>query len=275
MISPGFIAADKARRAAARAVLEQAAQAKAAAAQAALAAEPESSARKGWQLSFWDWGTPGVIHVATTAWKRYDLAETTLRTFAQHNAGGWFRLWYSLEAGYDERLPALFDKYGYTCLVRNLGQQGIARTTERLVSCISEGARPGELLLLLQDDWQCLRPVPLDVVAAVFALPDVGVLRLTWTGGEAKFGGFKKKPTEVWVDVDAGGESLIVGRGYWAHVPTITRMELAVHLLRRAPIERTSIERSERMMFLSAWIDRPVFHHTGFDARCRHQGGKE
>ncbi len=238
------------------------------------------------------------IHVAVTAWKRYDYAERTLRSFAAWNGPTKFLLWYALDGGYDERLPALFNKYGFSCLVRHDGPNvGIARITDELVCAIGEHAEPDDLLLLLQDDWESVRPVPMNVVGAAFACEDIGALRLT---GQFRERGNRRLTTsrgEHWearvVSAGPGCESLpatsycvrkiaglpvaetvLVGRTNWAHPPEVTRMGLARFLLSPAGAERESIIRAERLRFLTAWVTEPVFWHIG-GRTTKRMGGRQ
>jgi len=240
------------------------------------------------------------IHVAITAWRRYELTELTLRSFWEHNNVGDFGgasafagLWYGLDGGYDPRLPELFASYGFLPGLVETEHVGLCKSLEDLVRAVAvqlgSSEMQSDLLLLLQDDWECVRRVPLEAISELMLQQDIGTVRL--------YGRFKERgkrrmvddrnhglpgmPRIEWANREVvapgpdgrAGERVLVGRAYWGQPPSITRLPLLLDIVKDARHERHSMRRSAEMGFLSAWLMDPVFYHTGAAQPTKNLGG--
>lgn len=222
------------------------------------------------------------VHVAVTAWRRYELTDLTLRSFCAHNKLAEFAgLWYGLDGGYDPRLTELFAASGFRAAMIEDKHVGISRSLEYTVCAVAAPAEPGNLLLLLQDDWECVRRVPLEAISELMTDEEVGTVRL--------YGRFKERgkrrmvddrnhglpgwPPVEWTDRTVLGESVRVGRAYWGQPPSVTRLPLLLEIVKGVRHERGSMCRSARMGFLTAWLMDPVFYHTGAAQATKDLGG--
>jgi len=240
------------------------------------------------------------IHVAVTAWRRYELTELTLRSFcAQNRLDEFAGVWYGLDGGYDPRLPELFAAHGFRAALIEDEHVGLCKSLEDLVRAVAvqlgSSEMQSDLLLLLQDDWECVRRLPLEAIAELLA--DTGGAAADEIGTVRLYGRYKERGKRRMVDdrnhglpgmpriewanrevVAPGsdgrvGERVLVGRAYWGQPPSITRLPLLLDIVKDARHERHSMRRSAEMGFLSAWLMDPVFYHTGAAQPTKNLGG--
>jgi len=238
-----------------------------------------------------------TIHVAVTAWKRPDCLKRTLESFWQHNRVHDFRLWFGLDGGQDPKVAGeqfdIFAAYGFTPLVIEHENVGCSRLVDHVVWFVAKQGDPSDLVLLLEDDWECVRPIPLGAIREWFN-PDEPGPRLAPHGCIWLYGRFRERdeqgrprlpvgtrhwglpgaPEIPWIPAMVGEEHVMFCRAYWAHPPAVTRLDLAVQLTRGATDEKESFARSGRMDFLTAWLQDPVFWHIGRQSCWRDMGGK-
>jgi hypothetical protein len=243
--------------------------------------------------------TEPTIHVAVTAWKRPDCLRHTLESFWRFNRAGlegrqWrapgYRLWFGLDGGVDVsvtgELLALFGAHGFAPLVTEDANVGVARITADLIAAIARLADPADWVLLLQDDWESVRPVPLGVIRELMDRPEVANIRLygryrerdeagrpTRPVGQGHEG-LPGKPPIHWHRETILSEEVLTGRAYWAHPPSLTRIGVAVHLTNGATDEKESFRRSGEADYVTAWLTEPVFYHIGRESCWRDLGGK-
>ena len=241
--------------------------------------------------------TEPTIHVAVTAWKRYDCLKRTLESFWHHNRIHDFRLWFGLDGGQDVQeagqIIQLFAAYGFDPLVIERENVGCARLIDHLIWAVSQRGEAGDLVLLLEDDWECVRPIPIGAIREWFCPADPAVqpnLRgCIWLYGRFRerddqghpcrpvgthHEGLHGNPPILWIPGLISGEQGLIARAYWAHPPAVTRLARAVELTRGAIDEKESFTRSGRMDFLTAWLQDPVFWHIGRQSCWHDMGGK-
>ncbi len=241
------------------------------------------------------------IHVAATAWRRPDYTRRTLESFWHHNRMSEFRPWFGLDGGQEPEVAAevasIFGAYGYSLAVMEEENVGVARLTDHLIRAVAERAETSsDLVLLLQNDWESVRPVPIGAVRQLLAGPGrvsdplgtrtpsnprVGCMwlygRYRERGNRAPVGtrhwGLPGAPEIAWTDAVCAGEQIKFGRAYWSHPPSVTRLALARELTAGATDEKESFARSGRLDYLTAWLQDPVFYHIGAESDWR-SGGK-
>jgi hypothetical protein len=253
-----------------------------------------------------------TIHVAVTAWIRCECARITLESFWRHNRIHDFKLWFGLDGGQEAhqagQMLELFAAYGFEPVVIERENVGAARLTDHLIWAVSQRVRRTEddLVLLLQDDWECVRPIPIGTIRELFGVlspeflrgvgdvrrgadASAGEIGSVWLYGRfrerdekgqpirpvgTRHEGLHGNPPIIWTPAMISGEQVKFGRAYWAHPPAVTRLDLAVKLTRGARDEKESFARSGRMDFLTAWLQDPVFWHIGRQSCWRDMGGK-
>lgn len=197
---------------------------------------------------------------------RTEYTLRTLETLAAHNDLKQFELIHGDDASVDQAGPDVAHALGFHTRVRNYGKRrGVAAMTAALFACASElGA---DLVLNLQNDWECHRPIPLDDIEAIFTDPKVYCLRLYGamksTTGRCGLhhGGRQPRRIVEWQPHLLQGYE--IGDIHWGHPPAVTRIDHAVKLTRGAPNERVSRERSGHITDLTARVIENVFWHIG------------
>jgi len=223
----------------------------------------------------------GACHVIFLAWKRCDYALRTLEAFTKLNQGCGFGLWYGTDGGCDPRVPPLAEALGFVPLLRSEDQRGIAKMVDGLVGRLATQVDPSGLCLLLEEDWECCRPVPMETCRKLLAPADMGWVRLVGRARQRREDGFADPfpigpwPNERWERRILDGEPLLVGPSRWAHLPHIIKLQALLRLTKGSRNERTSITRSAASGLRCAWLLNNVFWHIGAVRSVRSLGGRE
>lgn len=99
-------------------------------------------------------------HIIIQAWKRPECTRRTMETLLQHNDLEQFTLWSLLDGGYDPRVKAILRGYGCRELVHEDERQGVRGSIVDAAQEIIERGAPDDTVILLQNDWECVRPIP-------------------------------------------------------------------------------------------------------------------
>lgn len=196
---------------------------------------------------------------------RVDYTKRTLETLAEHNDLSGFVLLHGDDASTDDTGGDLARALGFQTVVRNRrARVGVARMTADLFEqAMAHGA---ELVLNLQNDWECWRPIPLTDIGEIFEDQRVYCLRLygamkSRTGRcGLHHGGREPRMVVDWAPYRPGYE---VGDIHWGHPPAVTRIDHAVRLTHRATSESESRKRSGRITDLTVRVIDNVFSHIG------------
>ena len=221
-----------------------------------------------------------AIHIAVTAWRRPRFTERVVASLAEHNDLSEFSCWYGLDGRCKVENEKILDGAGFTRLVRNRKRKGTADLTARLLARVAAHANKDDYVLLLQNDWECCRPIPVAAIHALMEWPNVGCFRLYGEYKERENGelqhrcnprhaGLPGRPTVDWVPHKIGEEALEIGCIHWGHPPAVTKLSLAVALTRGAESEWRTVRRSGDMDFLTARVVENVFWHIGYKRRYK------
>jgi len=232
------------------------------------------------------------VHLLITAWKRYDYTKITLDTLAAQNDLTCYHRWCSLEAGYDERLLDLFTGYGFIPIhiEEGRGPAGCAtmlgHTVSKLVAAVPPANRESTLVIHLQDDFECVRRIPIKAMLSFCNNHSVDVIRLYGRYKErladgtlaAKVldpsGWFREKPVPAWKEVSLLGEDALIAPSYWSHYTTAVRLPLFQKFTVGVVHEKESMSRSYARKTVVAWLLNSVFYHIGAVSSIKHMGGK-
>jgi len=224
---------------------------------------------------------PGICHVVFLGWKRCDYALRTLEAFTNWNQGCGFRLWYGTDGECDPRMPPLAEAFGFVPLLKSEAHRGIAKMVDGLVGRLTAQVDPSGLCLLLEEDWECCRAIPMQTVRRLLAAPSTGWVRLVGRARQRAADGFADPyrigpwPNERWERQTVDGEPLLIGPSRWAHLPHIVKLQALLGFVKGSRNERTSITWSAASGLKCAWLLRNAFWHIGSLRSVRSLGGRE
>lgn len=134
-------------------------------------------------------------------------------------------------------------------------------------------------VLLLENDWECARPVPWDLIQWIMEHPDHDVYHLRlWHHFKDKDKFLSHNPNVPlkarghrgrgwcdpgWTPVQGGPEPVDVGDIHWGAPPSVTRLEEFFQLHHKAKSERHSIMVSGDIQARCAQVKTNVFWHIG------------
>jgi len=215
--------------------------------------------------------------VAFQTCNRAEYTARTLCSFKNHNRLSDWLKFYADDASDDQvGMRRLVEQYGFEPVVLNTKREGIGKTA----SCLMEevARRVGHATVLyLQNDFESMRRIPLNVVEKVFSDPRVGWLR---TAGEWKDPGRERMiedwashcvpPCRNWTPTSYDGEEIEIGRSYFCHnPPPLASLEVLLPLMKDASSELESTARAARLPFLTARFKTNIVRHIGVEQTGR------
>jgi len=205
-----------------------------------------------------------AIHIVILAWQRYAYTFETLDSLWLKNfAFRGLHVWHALEHGHHPMLPGLFKGFGVPCLARAERPAGIAGMFEAALEAMACIASADDLVLVLENDWHSVRPIPITPIRSLLqrGIDAVWLFerRQMRMGRDGRLGG----PPIQWHQIDHMGERWRLGRAWWGHPPTVSRLGFALDLVRGASTGADSRLRSVEMGCRVAWPVEPVFTHIG------------
>ena len=199
-----------------------------------------------------------------------DYTKRTLEALREHNAPlDQFLLFAGDDASTDLGLTDMVKDYGFSYLFSHRVRRGCGASTNELLLELSASLDPDDLVLYLQSDWECVRPIPYDMADILFDEPLIQSLRLfgVYKTAEGRQACSRRhlgsgRPI-MWEPYPALGERVEVGYAHWTHCPSMTRARIVKPLLGGTSIEREAIIRSARLGLLNARVLSNVFSHIG------------
>jgi len=222
-----------------------------------------------------------TIWVVFHAWKRPVLTEQTVGSFLDHNDDPRIKLRYALDGGYDSETKAVLESFEVEPVAIADTHVGIAEVLSRATQTVAAKGSVADVVTVIQNDWECVRPLPLGEIEHLLSVPDIGWMRLfgrykgkgqTEEADERLFG-YDRSKTATW-EGKMKGTDAYVGRYLWGHPPVIARVPLAAYLAGGAEDNREATRRS--LLFdlrCAAYLDNPVFYHIGGGQSAREMGG--
>ena len=215
--------------------------------------------------------------------EREDYTRKTCELFARHN--GWcanapfdVRMYHIDDASTSDENMELARQFGYETLHQHFVRRGNTVTRVRAIEMAAEACEPTHIMLL-ENDWECLRPMPWEAIQFAMEHPehDIYHLRLwhhfkyrtsdeAWDGvSEPPFRGHKgrRNAPEGWVPLEGAPEPMDIGDGHWGAPPSITRTKETRWLHHNATSEQKSRVRSGLIQARCARVKKNVFYHIG------------
>lgn len=204
-----------------------------------------------------------MIHVCLLSCDRFDYTVKTAQSFLEHNPSG-FRLWHADDASTDPRLRPTVQAMGFHQLEYTDARAGVTEMVRRIASRLQRiGA---EWMLLLENDWETVRPFPGEVFREIQARGDVWALRL--------YGRYKARNNRHPVREYHQGrgraspnwrafDGYEVGDIHWGNPPSVARVASVVWVHEGVRTEKQAIERSGFIQDHVARVAENVVYHIG------------
>lgn len=169
-----------------------------------------------------------MIAVALLTCDRFAYTETTLRSFAAHNADtSRFQLFHADDASTDPRVPALATAHGFRTVARSTTRKGWLAMR---IALFEAAAREAEWVLFLENDIEWIRAFPWALFDYVRRQSNIYCLRLygEFKGrGEEPCLAFHKQSSRLqpvkWRPLKFAPEPTQVGVIHWSAQPSVTR----------------------------------------------------
>jgi hypothetical protein len=202
-----------------------------------------------------------LVVAALTA-DRYDLTCRTIEALFVHNP--WLHdhpLYYADDKSTDDRIRPYMAKAGFKPVIlnnseRRIGCSPISDGMLRIIKGI-EKEQDNTLVLYLQNDEVCTRPISHDLINDFFAQPNNVCLMLDrrkWL--------WKRARRRQWASQDIAGEKVVMAR--WSAWPIqISRLEWLCKMCNNATMERTLMKRGRRQKCITGICGHnPIFIHA-------------
>lgn len=199
--------------------------------------------------------------------ERFEYTRRTVESLAAHNDLSRFVLLHGDDASQDGRNAAIASRHGFARIETGQQRLGVMQMERQLAS---EAAALGcDWTIILQNDWQSIRGIPLPLIGFCDGRRDIYCLRL--------YGRFKNEADRPagdrhkgkdgrpanWRPLDGAPESTEIGDIHWGSPPAATRTDILVWLLKDAARDRDARERSGLIDTLTARPTNRVMVHFG------------
>lgn len=203
-----------------------------------------------------------MIHVCLLSCDRIEYTIKTANSFVEHNPEG-FVLWHCDDASTDPRLRPAVQSFGFQPLVYTGSRAGVTEMVRRTAAELQ--AKGAEWMLLLENDWETVRPLPWSILKDAQAR-GAWSLRLY---GRYKARGCQRpvrnyhqgrnKADPGW----QGFDGYEIGDIHWGNPPSVSRVKDVVWLHEGVSSERDAIRKSGQMTAPVARVTENVVYHIG------------
>ena len=220
--------------------------------------------------------TPNQIAVCLITCDRPELTARTLETFTRHNTGVDFMKLQADDASKTAENIKLGKKHGFELAVsKPAGAERMGNHDTRRRIILAARKRGAKYVLILENDWISVRPVPLEAAAEVFQNPAIYAFRLFGVNKELSPDGLPcRRSTPVhrgkdnkcpgWKPLVGFSEPLEVGDIHWGTPPTITRIGEVVWLHEGTRKESEIRTKCGEIDMLTARVVDNVVWHIGY-----------
>jgi hypothetical protein len=207
------------------------------------------------------------LAVALLTCDRIKYTRCTVETLLKQNDTSEWSLFYADDASKDDTRQYV-ESRGFEPLVLNDDRQGCSPTTEALVHAIRERCGDDALLLYLQNDFECCRPLPVAMSEEIASRHDCGFLQLAYRRPRSRY---NRRITFLWPDGEtwafgdtSRGDYVLtpVGFGVGYH-PTIARVRDWCYATEGVKTEKQFVRRNASLGKRIYRYPLPVFRHIG------------
>lgn len=235
-----------------------------------------------------------MIAVVLLSCDRLEYTRRTIATFTEHNgaglAAGAFKLWHCDDASTDPKVRKSAAAAGFAPLIYTDQRVGVTEMIRRASRKLEHAG--AEWMLLLENDWETVRPFPRAVWRDAVEEFDVWSLRLygafkergnqrpAGTRHRGRSGADPKWRAEFVTDsIDVTSladcapaytagkavEAYEVGHIHWGNPPAVSRVDLVAWLHKKARREKEAIVKSGEIKNPVARVVENVVYHIGYE----------
>lgn len=201
------------------------------------------------------------IAVGLLTCDRYDYTMRTIESLLLHNDIGSWKLFYADDCSTDDRIRPAVEGCGFCPVAMNEDRKGCTVASGAMIHAIHEVVGDDWFLLYLQNDFESIRPIPVNIIDHAIRSEGVGSCRL-WHATEGKM----EARTRSWRHVTIAEEAVIIGRrkrcGRFSWHPQITRFSPLREASAGATSEKQMVSRLGKP-FDVLYFASPVCQHIG------------
>ena len=208
-----------------------------------------------------------TIAVALLTCDRYEYTVRTVEALLQCHPPGTLDLYHGDDASTDARVVAYVQSKGFKTVMQNSTRLGCSPSTDLLMRAVADRVEPATPILYLQNDLECVRPLPEQQVRALLDSPSVSFVQLSYRTPRTRYARripWRSAEGEPWQFGDTTHEVVFggfnVGMGFQ---PSVAKIETWLPAVRNGSSEkdyRSKTEYPDRQM---ARLTLPVFRHIG------------
>ena len=212
------------------------------------------------------------ITVAILTCDRLSLTKKTTDSFISHNGRDNFDVYYGDDASSSDEIHEFMKKRDIPCLVRHDRRLGCSPTTEELINKAMECSN-NEYIMYLQNDFETVRPIDIDLVERIFEDREVGWIRLAgiyWNNTEKEsraystvHGRLPDKPEVEWGPYDIGEEALEITTAPWSHHPSIARRSVLQKIVKNIKREVDAVQNAYKTNLKAVRFLDNITNHIG------------
>jgi hypothetical protein len=193
------------------------------------------------------------------------LTTKTIESFLRYNNRDNYDIFYGDDASEDPTIHELMRKHNIPCLMKHDTRKGCSPSTDELIQKVCN-KNDNKYILYLQNDFESLRPIPLDIVKQIMeTMPEIGWVRLWGKRNNDRKINQPDRLEPGWTPLKIGSEQLEVGRYIYPYCPMISRRDILSQSVRGAARERDTRRAGIKTGLKTIRFTRNIVNHIGFD----------
>lgn len=198
---------------------------------------------------------------------RYDYTVQTVESLLKHHPPGSLDLFHGDDASTDPRVVEYMQSKGFRTIMQNEVRLGCSPSTDNLIHAVAEHIEPGTPLVYLQNDLECLRPLPEQQVRELLGRSDVSFVQLSYRPPKTRYAKqipWKSDDGEPWEFGNTTHEVVFGGFGRGMGLqPSISKIETWLPAIKGDIREKEFRNQSEYPDRQMCRLTLPVFRHIG------------
>jgi hypothetical protein len=207
------------------------------------------------------------LAVALLTCDRYDYTVKTVEALLQHHPLGTLELYHGDDASADPRVTEYVQSKGFRTLVQMDARVGCSPCSDRLIHAVAEHIETTTILLYLQNDFVCERPLPEQQLRDLLDRPDVSFVQLCYRKSRSRYNRrirWHSNEHEPWIYGDTTHDVVFAGFGvgvsFW---PSVGKIETWLPAVRDGARERDFRSKTEYPNRQMCRLTLPVLRHIG------------
>jgi hypothetical protein len=206
------------------------------------------------------------IAIALLTCERASYTEKVLSALARHNDLSGLSLFYADDNSQDSRVHEVAARYGFELVFLNTGpRMGCSPMTDALWQSTRDRIGDDGIILSLQNDFECIRPLPWGLIVDALQRPDVVCVKLWDRAIKGRIVGPRTRILRhaKWHRSNEYPEPVTIARTGWGFGPQAIKAHLACRIVRRASRELGVMKQAARLGGLVVRPESLCFRHIG------------